>query len=867
MPDRLGHNPESHIHTSDIRYTYIDGSTFRRKKVFYSAVNGLAIFEGDIILGTVERMETIRDAVDSGTAATRGIVHSDSGRRWPDGLIPYCIHPKLPQKERVAAAIRHISQFTNLRFRERTNEANFVEFKDGEGCSAPVGMEGGGQAITIGIGCDWPRVAHEICHAAGLWHEQSRGDRDKFVTIQWDNITETEKHNFCQHIADGDDVGSYDYDSLMHYEHNAFAIDKTKDTITPTPDPKRAIGQRVGLSRGDIEAINSIYPGVMRWNLADSVASIESGRRGFYPPLACVPPTENTSLDWSVTVGLQSKAFDTFTEVNTEPNAQAGAVKTTTDVRFDIYINLPAGSSHENDLPSPQIRVHAVDKGLLYYRAKSATSAIPYLELILQSFQTGYPPVPWFDRWVEAGCIPSQLLYHNIDDAVMRELLNRIPLPNENPGSYFGTAFPKSVNSQNKVAYINDVLNGRKPILVKAGAYIGAAAPLGRPEDNRHALGLSARYAAGSSADILPMNPRELLNLLFGDDSAEATTHPLLKAINAFAKSQTVQPETRRFTLRPPLRTWRRVVWEADLEISNHSADWGVKGALGPARLHNGQRANFDNITYQGLYKCNLFASDICLRSGFRIATHPIRGNTAKWHYIDASSYANFAHASIEQDAKSERVPLLGLGESKAHPWGWALDNWMRSSSRMSFGKAIDIQFALNRLMEVEGRCLVMPCARTPNHSGHILIVKKVLSQPKLTDRTQNDVYAPGHTQLGLAGITVEAIQAGEMGAAITTSSPKLHGKAGTADAEKGYIRLHLIELHPGKDPDTLQGLADLNVHHAICNPIERARSALNKVRHTRSLNNPDHQTGNGIARTHTSRGANRKREVANARS
>ena len=66
-------------------------------------------------------------------------------------------------------------------------------------------------------GCSMGSVIHEIGHAVGLWHEQSREDRDAFIDINWDNIIEEYKHNFEQHITDGDDIGTYDYCSIMHY--------------------------------------------------------------------------------------------------------------------------------------------------------------------------------------------------------------------------------------------------------------------------------------------------------------------------------------------------------------------------------------------------------------------------------------------------------------------------------------------------------------------------------------------------------------------------------------------------------------------------------------------------------------------------
>ena len=47
----------------------------------------------------------------------------------------------------------------------------------------------GEQQLSIGQDCEYDGVIiHELMHALGFYHEQSRSDRDDFVTIMWENI-------------------------------------------------------------------------------------------------------------------------------------------------------------------------------------------------------------------------------------------------------------------------------------------------------------------------------------------------------------------------------------------------------------------------------------------------------------------------------------------------------------------------------------------------------------------------------------------------------------------------------------------------------------------------------------------------------
>ena len=108
----------------------------------------------------------------------------------------------------------------------------------------------------------WVWLLHWECDTRdrshrGLWHEQSREDRDLFVNIHWEHIQDGMAAQFNQHITDGDDLGVYDYGSIMHYPRNAFSRDG-QDTITPT-DPNAQIGQRNGLSAGDLAGVRALY--------------------------------------------------------------------------------------------------------------------------------------------------------------------------------------------------------------------------------------------------------------------------------------------------------------------------------------------------------------------------------------------------------------------------------------------------------------------------------------------------------------------------------------------------------------------------------------------------------------------------------
>ena len=64
----------------------------------------------------------------------------------------------------------------------------YIWFYPGEGCESPVGAphDDTNRHVSLATACmERGVVQHELIHILGMWHEQSRTDRDKYVDIKF----------------------------------------------------------------------------------------------------------------------------------------------------------------------------------------------------------------------------------------------------------------------------------------------------------------------------------------------------------------------------------------------------------------------------------------------------------------------------------------------------------------------------------------------------------------------------------------------------------------------------------------------------------------------------------------------------------
>jgi hypothetical protein len=232
---------------------------YRGRPVTYEMIGGRPIFEGDIVL------DHLSQAPGQSGISPQSVGLAYQNQLWPKtggvAIIPYII------TNAPSALTTAISQFNStfaglIQFTPRGTQANYVNFdfdsSDLSGtCESYVGMIGGEQDVTGSYACALGTLLHEMGHVVGLFHEQSRSDRNSFVTFNYANVIKGSIDNFNQLTDDNQNLTSYDFASIMHYIPYAFSRNGG-----PTLETRPAgipMSNTVGYTASDIDGIERLY--------------------------------------------------------------------------------------------------------------------------------------------------------------------------------------------------------------------------------------------------------------------------------------------------------------------------------------------------------------------------------------------------------------------------------------------------------------------------------------------------------------------------------------------------------------------------------------------------------------------------------
>jgi uncharacterized protein (TIGR03437 family) len=228
---------------------------FRDRAVTYQVMNGLAVLEGDMILGTPAELEAAKPG-----ASKNALILGDTRYRWTNATIPYRIDDDVPNPRRILDAVAHWNSNTPIQLTPdagETNRLRFVRENNFGICFSSVGMIGGEQTIRVDDQCTAGALIHEIGHTVGFYHEQARIDRDRYVNVAAENINKSLLNNFGQNFG-AQETGPYDYGSIMHYARFSDARNVFAPTIETIP-AGMSIGQLTVLSPQEILVVNQMY--------------------------------------------------------------------------------------------------------------------------------------------------------------------------------------------------------------------------------------------------------------------------------------------------------------------------------------------------------------------------------------------------------------------------------------------------------------------------------------------------------------------------------------------------------------------------------------------------------------------------------
>jgi len=221
--------------------------------VEFQVIDGMAVAYGDEVLGKPM----------NGFAEQNGITEVRPPRYWDHGIIPYVIKEDVVNPSRIKEAIDFFNVHTSVQFVPYDNQPDAIVFVKGDkNCLSYLGRTGGLQPVYLSERCGPPEIEHELMHALGFVHEQSRVDRDQFIEILWDNIEEKYQDQFAmvpEPFMESYFDSPFDVHSIMMYEPHMFATKPELETMKMKSGA--SLPQYIAtMSPSDIERVARLYP-------------------------------------------------------------------------------------------------------------------------------------------------------------------------------------------------------------------------------------------------------------------------------------------------------------------------------------------------------------------------------------------------------------------------------------------------------------------------------------------------------------------------------------------------------------------------------------------------------------------------------
>ena len=273
---------------------------WRGMKVTYAWVpgksGGKAIYQGDIVLDSVRQSPNQASGID-------GVGIAYSQYLWPKVgsvyQVPYIIDAASGDLTNLNNAI---SQFNStfagvIQFVARTTETDYVDFNfdatNTSGvCEAFEGRVGGEQVVGGSGSCTVATILHEMGHTVGVWHEQTRSDRNSYVNVNYGAVIKASRSNFDQLLDNDQNLTLYDYASIMEYP--AFSFSRNGEPCIESIPAGIPLSNSVGYTASDIDGIDRLYGAI------PTAVTVTSNPPGLQVMVDGTPVTTPQVFNWAL---------------------------------------------------------------------------------------------------------------------------------------------------------------------------------------------------------------------------------------------------------------------------------------------------------------------------------------------------------------------------------------------------------------------------------------------------------------------------------------------------------------------------------------------------------------------------------------